>query len=81
MKHRRLVFLVCLLSMLMGLSAEARERRNFDDDWRFVLGDSAQMAKAEYNDSWWRRLDVPHDWAIEGDFYVKSSFWSSTGSI
>ena len=68
MKPRRLAFLVCLLSTLMGLQAGARERLNFDKDWRFLLGDSAQMAKAEYNDSWWRRLDVPHDWAIEVDF-------------
>ena len=81
MKHRRLVFLVCLLSMLMGLSAEARERQNFDDDWRFVLGDSAQMAKAEYDDSWWRRLDVPHDWAIEGDFYVGNPSGASGGAL
>ena len=67
--------------MLMGLSAEARERQNFDDDWRFVLGDSAQMAKAEYDDSWWRRLDVPHDWAIEGDFYVGNPSGASGGAL
>ena len=65
----------------MGLSAEARERQNFDDDWRFVLGDSAQMAKAEYDDSWWRRLDVPHDWAIEGDFYVGNPSGASGGAL
>ena len=81
MKPRRLAFLVCLLSTLMGLQAEARERLNFDKDWRFLLGDSAQMAKAEYNDSWWRRLDVPHDWAIEGDFYVGNPSGASGGAL
>ena len=81
MKPRRLAFLVCLLSTLMGLQAEARERLNFDNDWRFLLGDSAQMAKAEYNDSWWRRLDVPHDWAIEGDFYVSNPSGASGGAL
>ena len=81
MKPRRLVFLVCLLSTLMGLQAEARERLNFDKDWRFLLGDSAQMAKAEYNDSWWRRLDLPHDWAIEGDFYVGNPSGASGGAL
>ena len=81
MKPRRLAFLVCLLSTLMGLQAEARERLDFDKDWRFLLGDSAQMAKAEYNDSWWRRLDLPHDWAIEGDFYVGNPSGASGGAL
>jgi beta-galactosidase len=81
MKPRRLAFWVCLLSTLMGLQAEARERLNFDKDWRFLLGDSAQMAKAEYNDSWWRRLDLPHDWAIEGDFYVGNPSGASGGAL
>ena len=81
MKPRRLAFLVCLLSTLMGLQAEARERLNFDKDWRFLLGDSAQMAQAEYNDSWWRRLDVPHDWAIEGDFYVGNPSGATGGAL
>ena len=81
MKPRRLAFLVCLLSTLMGLQAEARERLNFDGDWRFLLGDSAQMAKAEYNDSWWRRLDVPHDWAIEGDFQVGNPSGATGGAL
>lgn len=81
MKPRRLAFLVCLLSTLMGLQTEARERLNFDKDWRFLLGDSAQMAKAEYNDSWWRRLDLPHDWAIEGDFFVGNPSGASGGAL
>lgn len=81
MKPRRLAFLACLLSTLMGLQAGARERLNFDGDWRFLLGDSAQMAKAEYNDSWWRRLDVPHDWAIEGDFQVGNPSGASGGAL
>ena len=73
--------MVCLLSTLMGLQAEARERLNFDGDWRFLLGDSAQMAQAEYNDSWWRRLDVPHDWAIEGDFQVGNPSGATGGAL
>jgi beta-galactosidase len=61
-------FFLLLTAVLMGLSATARERQNFDKGWRFILADSAQMAKADYNDNAWRVLDVPHDWAREGDF-------------
>ena len=70
-----------LLLALMGVSAQARERQSFDKDWRFVLGDSAQMAKADYNDSWWRQLDVPHDWAREGDFYVGNPSGAGGGAL
>ena len=59
-----------MAAVLLGLTAQARERLCFDKDWRFLLGDSVQMSQTDYNDSWWRKLDVPHDWAIEGDFYV-----------
>ena len=64
----RKLFLL-MAALLTGLTATARERQNFDKDWRFMLADSVQMAQAEYDDSSWRQLDVPHDWAIEGDFY------------
>ena len=81
MNNRKLFFCMCLLLVLMGVSAQARERQNFDKDWRFVLGDSAQMAKADYNDSWWRQLDVPHDWAREGDFYVGNPSGAGGGAL
>ena len=53
------------VAVLMGLTAQARERQCFDKNWRFLLGDSAIMAMADFDDSSWRQLDVPHDWAIE----------------
>ena len=81
MKRRTVTFCVGLLSALMALSATARERQCFDYDWRFLLGDSAQMSKTEYNDSWWRQLDVPHDWAIEGDFYASNPSGAGGGAL
>ena len=54
--------ILTVAAVLMGLTTQARERLCFDKDWLFVLGDSAQMAATDYNDSWWRGLDVPHDW-------------------
>ncbi len=66
---------------LVGLTIQARERQNFDKDWRFVLADSAQMAEVNYNDASWRRLDVPHDWAIEGDFYAGNPSGAGGGAL
>ena len=67
--------------VLIGLTAQARERQCFDKDWRFVLADSAQMSKTDYDDSMWRVLDVPHDWAIEGDFYAGNPSGAGGGAL
>ena len=72
---------VVLCTVMMGLTVQARDRQCFDKDWRFILGDSVQMSKVEYNDSWWRKLDVPHDWAIEGDFYAGNPSGAGGGAL
>lgn len=72
---------VVLCAVMMGLTAQARDRQCFDNNWRFHLGDSVQMSKVEYNDSWWRKLDVPHDWAIEGDFYTGNPSGAGGGAL
>ncbi len=41
---------------------------SFNDGWRFHLGDINGAERADFNDSDWRNLALPHDWAIEGDF-------------
>ena len=67
--------------LLTGLATQARERVCFDKDWRFMLADSAQMASVDYRDAHWRRLDVPHDWAIEGDFHDGNSSGAGGGAL
>ncbi len=63
------------------LAAEAREVRNFDNDWLFILADSAQMRETGYNDSHWRALNLPHDWAIEGDFLASNPSGAGGGAL
>jgi beta-galactosidase len=41
---------------------------SFDNDWRFIKQDVADAEKPSFDDSGWRRLDVPHDWSIEGPY-------------
>jgi beta-galactosidase len=48
------------------------ERRiRFTSDWRFFKGEAAGAEAPEFNDSAWRSLALPHDWAIEGPFDKK----------
>ena len=40
----------------------------FNNDWRFHLGDVEGAQSVAFDDAQWRSLNLPHDWAIEGDF-------------
>ena len=74
--------LICLVSVLLGLTTiQARQRQNFDADWLFILADSVQMSEVTYNDAFWRRLDLPHDWAREGDFYAGNPSGATGGAL
>ena len=67
--------------LLFALQVGARERVCFDNDWLFCLDDSAQMASVNYNDAKWRKLDLPHDWAIEGDFMPSNPSGAGGGAL
>jgi beta-galactosidase len=49
-------------------SQAARNTISFDADWRFLKGDAQGAERPEFDDASWRKLDVPHDWSIEGPF-------------
>ena len=71
-----------LAVLLLGAqSLSARDRQSFDKDWLFVLADSAGMQKSEYADGHWRSLNLPHDWAIEGDFAPSNPSGASGGAL
>ncbi len=67
---KRLKHILIILFALSATSLSAREVVNFNKDWKFCLNIEADNnpAAPEFDDSGWRTLDVPHDWAIEGDF-------------
>src|SRR5438477_13019100 len=72
-KHREIVFLILLLFLSIGLCeapalGQSRQVLSFDSDWRFSKGDVQIGEQPEFDDSAWRRLDVPLDWSIEGPF-------------
>ena len=74
-------WLFAALLLLCAATSSARERQCFDGNWLFILADSVQMATPEYDDNSWRRLDLPHDWAIEGDFLPSNPSGASGGAL
>ena len=61
---------LCLIGAIAFSTAQATSRTtlSFDDGWLFSKGESSGAESSEFNDSAWRKLDVPHDWSIEGPF-------------
>jgi beta-galactosidase len=69
--------IACAVFLPTAFAAEVRitsERRiNFDDDWRFFKGSAEGAELPSFDDSKWRALRLPHDWAIEGPFDPKAN--------
>ena len=59
----------CLLPLCAAdLQLGADRRVRLTEDWRFFKGDAPGAEAATFADTAWRKLDLPHDWAIEGPF-------------
>ena len=63
----RKILLAALLLVFTSAVGQPRRVTNMDAGWRFHQGDVMGAEAATYDDMDWRRLDVPHDWSIEGD--------------
>src|SRR4051794_33936347 len=73
-------FIVASFVSASALAADdgPRERISFNLDWRFhrdIPGDpttkptdTTAFSNPSFDDSNWRRLDLPHDWGIDGPF-------------
>lgn len=75
---------VCCMLFLgacSSLSSESRERLSFNDGWLFSLADDSLAARPEFVDSGWRKLNLPHDWAIEGDFCQDNPSGTGGGAL
>jgi beta-galactosidase len=67
MKFRSAIILSILCLSSFWANA-ARITENFDTNWLFQKSDAPGGELNEFNDSDWRKLDLPHDWSIEGPF-------------
>lgn len=53
---------------LPALAETSRFRSLFNAAWSFSLGDVDGAETVDYDASDWRKLDLPHDWSVEGRF-------------
>jgi hypothetical protein len=76
-----LFFSSLLLFVSLSLNAQVSfgKAELINNGWTFQLKDEADASKSEFNDKSWRRLDLPHDWSIEG--WLSPSLASCTGYL
>lgn len=61
--------IVCLYNVNTGVAgSDFRAVESFDLGWKFFKGEAKGAEQNGYDDLTWERIDVPHDWSIEGPF-------------
>ena len=75
----RKILLAALLLVFTSAVGQPRRVTNMDAGWRFHQGDVMGAEAATYDDMDWRKLDLPHDWSIEGDNLRENTGGGSIG--
>ena len=95
--NRFLISLLALIASVNGAFATSRQITSLDFDWRFHRGDlpgilpgcstnqnwspPADLLGLDYDDSLWQKINVPHDYIVEGAFDPKAEADSQHGCL
>ena len=77
-------FMACIFLLACAVNAWAggdSRAISFDKGWKFSLGDNESYSSPGFNDSSWRSLNLPHDWAIEGNFSEDNPSGTGGGAL
>lgn len=83
-KNLLIVLLGCLVALTSCTSLQndnIRQRTSFNTDWTFHLGDVEGASVTTFDDGDWRKLNLPHDWAIEGEFSKDNPSGTGGGAL
>lgn len=79
---KKIIWILTVVLFLTGCKTQVpRVSEDFNFDWKFSLGDQSEWASGDYDDSAWRDLHLPHDWAIEGEFSSKNPSGPNGGAL
>lgn len=81
--NRLLLGMLLTLPSLAPMQVAAADNRSvsFNNGWTFSLGDDRLASLPGYDDSGWRKLNLPHDWAIEGRFSADNPSGTGGGAL
>ncbi|MEJ8819854.1 sugar-binding domain-containing protein [Lacibacter sp. H407] len=66
--NRNTLLVVTFLLLNLFSTAQVRSLVDFNNGWKFLLGNDSLARNTNYNDEKWRSLNLPHDWSIESNF-------------
>ena len=74
-------FILCLLGVALVSMAGAVERQklNFNGEWRLHVGEVAEAANEDYNDTGWQQVTLPY--AFNGDEAFRKDIVDLTDTI
>ncbi len=81
MKKYSFNLLALLLAFTVSAKAQNKNVQDFDQNWTFNLGDVTNAQNTDFNDSGWRKLNLPHDWSIEGKFAKENPATPEGGAL
>jgi beta-galactosidase/beta-glucuronidase len=59
-------FVLMVVATAMQAKPQFGQAELFNNNWRFNLSDVKEGSSSTLDDSKWRKLDLPHDWSVEG---------------
>jgi beta-galactosidase len=65
LSHKKILFILLVFAIVCWHSAYASTRSDFDFGWRFYKEEAKGAESPGFDDSNWRKLDLPHDFSIE----------------
>ena len=71
------IFIFSCLSAFSQISFG--DSKKINDNWKFNLQDTPQVQTANYDDSKWQSVNVPHDWSVKGQ--LSPTLASCTGYL
>jgi beta-galactosidase len=81
MKRSLIIFILLSIVQLCFAQSYSTSIPDFNKGWKFFLGNDTNAIHRDFNDSKWRKLDLPHDWSIEGDFSETNPATTQGGAL
>lgn len=75
---QKLLFISIIITLHV---AAQRSIVNFNQGWKFLLGNDSLVFQPSYNDTKWRQLSLPHDWSIELPFSETAPATNQGGAL
>lgn len=70
-----------LLFVFLLHAQSSRTTQDFDNGWKFYLGNDDNAKDISFDDASWRSLNLPNDWSIELPFDSTSPTGNGGGAL